>query len=96
MNMNSVIKCNKVQAVNLWQLYRGGAHATSEWTNGRGRNTTKKAVPPFCERIARYQAARHPKRIRQIFEKRPRVQEVVAITNMRAAKNALRQHGLID
>lgn len=42
MNMNSVIKCNKVQAVNLWQLYRGGAHATSEWTNGRGRNTTKK------------------------------------------------------
>lgn len=90
------MKCNKVQAVSLWQLYRVGAHATSEWTNGRGRNTRKRAVPPYCERIARYQAERHPKRIRQIFEKRPRVQEVVAITNMRAAKKALRDHGIID
>ena len=90
------MKCNSVQAVNVWQLYRSGACATSEWTNGRGQNTRRRAVPPFCQRISKYEANQHPKRIRQIFEKRPRVQEVVAITNMRGAKNALRKHGLID
>ena len=68
-----------------------GVTLTSNWTNGRGRNCTKRAVPPFCERIEKYCAHRYPKRIQRMFRIHPRARAVVAIVNMRAANKALRE-----
>jgi hypothetical protein len=58
------VKINKTQKAALWQIHRcGGAVMTSHWTNGIGRYTRSRAVPPFCKRIERYRAEDYPKRI---------------------------------
>ena len=85
-------KLTKVQLRSLAELKRlGGAVITSHWTNGIGRHTSKRAVPPFCEELGRWSYNRLPKRIRRIFDEHPRCQYVVCITNMRAANRALRE-----
>ena len=83
---------NKAQRENLLEIYnQGGVVLASEWTNGSGRFVTKRAVPPLCERIERRDADKYPKRISSVFESRPRVQAVIAIVNMRAAKKEILQ-----
>ena len=83
---------NKTQRESLLALHkRGGLVPASEWVNGSGRYITKRAIPPHCERIERRDARKYPKRIQSLFDKRPRLQAVVAITNMRAANKELAQ-----
>ena len=65
---------------------RGGAVMTSDWTTGAGRHTRARAIPPFCKRIFRSEAARYPARIKRVFAQHPRCQAVVAITDMRTAR----------
>ena len=85
-------KPTKTQLQSLAELKRlGGAVMTSEWTNGRGRFTSKRAVPPFCDELSRWSYDRLPKRIRRIFDQHPRCQYVVCITDMRGANRALRE-----
>jgi hypothetical protein len=85
-------KPTKNQLQSLAELKRlGGAVITSHWTNGTGRRTTKRAVPPFCDELSRWAYDRLPKRIRRIFDKHPRCQYVICITDMRAANRALRE-----
>lgn len=84
------MKINKTQKAALWQIHRcGGAVMTSHWTNGIGRYTRSRAVPPFCKRIERYRAEDYPKRIQRVFRLHPRCQAVIAIVDMRAANRAL-------
>ncbi len=88
------MKTTQPQRAALKELHsRGGAVMSSDWTNGAGRNTTSKAVPPFCKKIARSELhwGDFPRRIRQVFERHPRCQAVVAITDMRAARKVLRE-----
>ena len=41
------------QADNLDSLLRaGGVVPSSEWTNGSGRFTTRRTVPPYCRRMS--------------------------------------------
>ena len=68
---------------------RGGAVLTSEWVNGSGAHTTRRVVPPYCERIVRGIADCYPRRIRLMFERHPRALAVVAIVNMRAVNKLL-------
>tara|TARA_R100001594_G_scaffold70765_1_gene105225 strand:- start:2386 stop:2709 length:324 start_codon:yes stop_codon:yes gene_type:complete len=85
------MKITKPQIKNIMELKkRGGAVMTSEWTTGSGRHTKRRSVPPYCQRISRFEAhyEKYPKRILSVFEKHPRCEAVIAITNMRRV-NAL-------
>lgn len=47
----------KPQLANLAEiLARGGVIPSSDWTSGRGRFTTKRALPPYCERLPAHTA----------------------------------------
>ena len=86
---------NKSRLDSLWDLYKlGGAVMTSEWTTGNySRHISRRAVPAFSRRIERYSdlpRAKLPRRITKVFEAHPRCQAVIAITDMRAAKRALK------
>jgi hypothetical protein len=83
------MKITKTQLANLQELMRR-AVPTSEWTTGLGRHTKIRAIPPFCGRISRKNASEYPLRIQKIFNSRPRVQAVIAVIDMRAAKRAIR------
>jgi len=80
-----------IQIAALAELNKG-ARISSHWTNGSGRYTTSRAIPPFAERIERAElrSRKLPARITKVFEKYPKAQAVIAITNMRAARKALR------
>jgi len=82
---------NKIQRANLAEIYAqpNGVIIASEWVTGSGRFITKRAIPPHCKRIERRDAHKYPKRISSIFNALPKVQAVVAIVNMRAAKKEL-------
>ncbi len=84
---------NITQIRTLKQLinHHDGIVKTSEWTNGMGRHTTRKAVPPFCERICRVRADEYTKKIQKFFADNPRVQEVVAVTNYRAVNKLFKE-----
>jgi len=81
----------QLEALRQLKQYNDGVVLTSEWTNGRGMYCTRKAVPPFCERIERHRAYKYPQRIKRMFRLHPRAQAVIAIVNMRAANKALRE-----
>ena len=93
--MNSTqTKTTQRQREALEQLHnRGGAVISSDWTNGAGRFTTSKAIPPFCKKIDRSELRwnEFPQRITKVFERHPRCQSVVAIVDMRAARKVLRE-----
>ncbi len=85
------MKPNKRQLEAIAQLKSyGGAVITSQWTNGSGRYTTCRAVPPYCERVPRWAAYFQPERIKRVFRKHPKCEAVIAITNMRAVNKLLR------
>lgn len=91
--MNSI---RKQQASSLAELLReGGIVPTSEWTNGRGSRTTRRAVPPYCQLLSVSEADSILRgAVRSAFvrliTKRPRIQQVVAVTDLRGARKALR------
>ena len=84
-------KINKTQREMLGQLMdrRFGLVAVSDWTNGSGRYTTRKATPPHCAEMAIEDAIALPglsgKQARRLHRARPRVQRVIVVVNRRAA-----------
>ena len=76
-------------------LQHGGLVPTSEWTTGYGQHTRHRSVPPHAERLSvRVARATLRGEVRRAFDRlvkaRPRVREVVAITDLRGARRALR------
>ena len=83
-------KINKKQKESLSDLMsRGGAVIGSQWVNGLGKQTTRRAIPPFCAAVTRREADKQPERIKRVFRQHPRCEYVVAVTDMRNAKKAL-------
>lgn len=87
------MKITKTQAASLKQLIDlGGAVIASDWTNGQGRFTTSKAIPPFCDKISRLSLHRDfPARIKKVFGAHPKCQSVIAVVDMRGANRALKE-----
>ena len=85
------MKTNKTQRRVLSELIKdtGGIVPVSEWTNGSGRHTTRKATPPACEDLDIETACHLPgmsgKVARRLNKARPRVQRVIIVTNRRRA-----------
>lgn len=86
------IRKNQIEAL-LEVMDAGGAVLSSDWTNGRGRYITRRAVPPFCKRIEKFEACKYPKRIQKMFSDHPRAQAVVAVVDMRNAKKITKAEG---
>ena len=95
-------KVTKPQLAALIELKRrGGAVISSEWTRGRGRYVSRRPVPPYCERVDRYQSAlrwtpggnRVPERIQRVFRDHPKCEAVIAIINMRSVNKTIQQAG---
>ena len=87
------MKITKPQLESLAYLKQcGGAVLTSEWVNGSGRYTTKRAIPPCCKRVERWAAwfPEYPERIKRMFKLHPRCKAVIAITDMRTANRLLK------
>ena len=88
---NKINGTTKTQRAALRDLMQaGGAVITSEWTTGAGKRTTRRTIPPFCQRIKRWQSKAYPVRIQRLFEKHPRCEAVIAIVDMRAARRTLK------
>jgi hypothetical protein len=73
----------------------GGAVIGSQWTTGSGKNTSRRTIPPFCSRIPRQEhywiAYNRPERIKKVFCKHPRCEYLIAVTDMRKARKALKE-----
>jgi hypothetical protein len=88
------------QADSLSQLLsHGGVVASSEWTNGRGRYTTRRTVPPYATRLTVREAdATLRGEVRRAFlrltKAHPRITQVVAVTDLRGARRALQGKNL--
>lgn len=80
-------KIDKRRAKSLQALLDlGGVVMSSAWTNGQGRHTTRRAVPPLCEVFSRYSVtdehtftAAVPAHVVEYLQDNPRVQRVVAV-----------------
>ena len=60
----------------------GGVVMSSAWTNGQGRHTTRRAVPPLCEVFERHRPIRYglvPRHVVEYLQDNPRVERVVAV-----------------
>ena len=72
-----------------------GCIPSSEWTNGSGRFTTKKAVPRHCELLPIVQAVglagKSGVAARKLNKARPNIRKVVVVTNRRAAHLAVKE-----
>ena len=85
------------QADNLDSLLRaGGVVPSSEWTNGSGRFITRRTVPPYCRRMSITAASVQlcgevEQNFKRLIKARPRVEFVVAVTDLRGARRALRE-----
>jgi len=89
-------RLTKPQALSLSAIhdYRGGVCPSSEWTNGSGRYITRRTVPPYCQLMTIDEAMDLPgvvgKAARRLHRERPRVEKVVAVVDLRAARRALK------
>ena len=88
--MKKIEGTTKTQRGAVRELLRArGAVIASRWTNGAGRYTTTRPIPPFAERISRYEYAKQPRRIQKVVDDHPRARFVVAITDMRGARRVI-------
>ena len=77
-------------------VYHGGATPVSEWTTGSGSRTSRRTLPAYCSYIRATEiytlrgAVR--KRAEQVIHLRPRVQELVVVTDLRGARKTLRDN----
>ena len=100
--VTTCIQVNRAQAEAIYEIYiRGGAVMASEWTSGRGRYTTKRAVPPFCEEVYTISTNKHlkgqaKKTYENLRKQHPKMKYAIVIRNMRQAKRVLRHYELID
>lgn len=84
-------KPTRSQIAALAELLARPGHASKpgDWTRGRGNYISLRGIPPFCTRVSRWEAARYPRRIRRYFDTSPRLESVVAVVDVRAAKRAI-------
>ena len=87
--------CTKPQRASIAELLaRGGVAPTSEWTNGQGRYTSRRAVPPHAAVIKSSGVASLRGEVRRNAERllraRPRVVRLVVVTDLRAARRAVK------
>jgi len=75
----------------LDRIYKSkhAAVMSSEWVEGSGKRTRSLDLPPFCERIERWEYARQPQRIKCIFDDHPRCSAVVAVVDKGKATSFL-------
>jgi|TARA_R110000803_G_scaffold206215_1_gene273348 hypothetical protein len=71
-----------------------GVVASSDWTNGSGRFTTKKAIPENCAEIPIYNVERVLKgevlkKAKRLIKQRPKIQKLIAIINLRKARKLI-------
>ena len=76
-------------------LASGGVVPSSEWTNGSGRHTTRRTVPPHCELLDWWKARQQLRgevgsALKRLLKARPQILRVVAVTNLRAARKAVK------
>ena len=76
-------------------LAAGGVLPSSEWTNGSGRFTTRRVVPPHCELLDCWKAVRQLRgevgnALKRLLKARPQIVRVVAVTDLRAARKAVK------
>ena len=89
-NRGKKMKITKPQIESIKELKkRGGQVLTSQWVNGHGNYITRRAIPPFSDRIERSEKSKYPKRIQKLFKQHPKCQAVIAITNMRTVNKLL-------
>jgi len=72
-------------------LDAGGAVIGSRWTTGSGKHTSRRTIPPFCSRIPNWFAYNQPERIKKVFRRHPKCEYVIAVTDMRKARKALKE-----
>ena len=89
-------KLSKPQRESLQDLLQvGGVVASSSWTNGSGRFVTKRTVPAHAARISVTEVSMLRGEVRRnaerIIRDRPRVTTLVAVTNLRAARRAVKE-----
>ena len=73
----------------------GGIVAASDWTNGGGRWTTRKATPQharevYADQIGWALKGEVLKNARALLKRRPKIIKFIAITNLRAARRVLK------
>jgi len=92
----NVIKHTKTQRRMLQELLvqRGGCVMQSDWTNGIGSYTTKRAVPVYSEDLSLDDACQlggaAGKAARKLRRAHPRCERVIIVTDIRAARACLR------
>ena len=97
---------NAAQIAALKDLHDlGGAVITSRWITGSGRYISRRAVPPYCARIERGgnlfsicgkllpNIAEALPNVAEAFDRHPRCEAVIAITDADGALAALRAAG---
>ena len=94
------MKPNKRQIETLRE-FMGGAwsyrvcRASSDWTNGSGRHTTKRATPVYCAEMTITDAMGLPglsgKEARKLHKARPRVSRVVVVVDRRAENRVTKE-----
>ena len=77
---------NKSQAMAILELAKKGPVPTSEWTNGSGRYTTRRAIPEGAVEWSRYEAVSAPETVQVVFRDRPRVERVIGLVDVQASK----------
>jgi len=101
-------KPHKQALENLATLERmGGVCPSSEWVNGRGRYTTRKALPPFAEVITviptviggpAWAGAELRGAVQRnlvcLLKSRPQLKKVVVISDLRSARLLLKKYGV--
>ena len=92
-------KLNHPQQESLHNLlvFRRGVSPVSEWTSGSGKWTSRRTIPAFSEVISVADIETKlrgeiRKAARRLIKKRPRIQEIVAVTDLRAARRVLREN----
>jgi len=88
----NVIKHTKTQRRMLQELLvkRGGCVMQSEWTNGSGSYTTRRAVPVYSEDLSLDAACKlggaAGKAARRVRKAHPRCERVIIVTDIRRAR----------
>jgi len=91
----NVIKHTKVQRRMLQELLvqRGGCVMQSQWTNGSGSYTTRRAVPIYSEDLTLDDACKlggaAGKAARKLRKAHPRCERVIIVTDIRRARACL-------
>ena len=82
-------------------ILQSGVVPVSEWCTGSGKWKRRRTLPAFCEYVKSVDIENTLRgeirtQARRLLKKRPRITEVVAVTNLRAARRVLRAKNWIS